>query len=139
MYRFQDRSAEVVTPMSDHTVIRISFLLQRMADDKQGRDKQADNEERRQRERELEEARNRADEAEPMHDNPGEQLGDLDEALETHDYPTTTDELVKAYGDYEIETQGGSKSLNEVLTPTDSQTYVSADDVQSRIQGLIHR
>ena len=110
-----------------------------MADDKQGRDKQADDEERRQRERELEEARNRADEAEPIRDDPGEQLGDLDEALKTHDYPATTEELVEAYGDYEIETQGGQKSLDEVFAPTDNQTYGSADDVRSRIQGLIHR
>lgn len=110
-----------------------------MADDKQGRDDQADDEERRQRERELEEARTRADEAEPMRDDPGERLGDLDDVLETHDYPTTTDELIEAYGDYEIETQGGRKSLDEVLAPTDNQTYASADDVRSRIQGLIHR
>lgn len=110
-----------------------------MADDKQGRDKQADDEERRQRERALEEARNRADEAEPMREDPGEQLGDLDEALETHDYPTTTDELVESYGDYELETQGGRTSLDEVLAPTDNRTYSSADDVRSRIQGLIRR
>ena len=110
-----------------------------MADDKQGRDKQADDEERRQRESELEEARNRADEAEPVRDEPGEQLGDLDEALEAHDYPTTTDELVETYGDYEIETRGGRKPLDEVLASTDNQTYSSADDVRSRIQGLIRR
>ena len=130
---------EVVTSMSDHTVIRIGLLLEGMADDKQSRDEQADDEERRQRERELEEARDRADEAEPMPGGPGDQLNDLDEALETHDYPTTTDELVEAYGDYEIETQSGEKSLDEVLSSTDNQTYDSADDVRSRILGLIHR
>lgn len=110
-----------------------------MADDKQGRDKQADDEERRQRERELEEARDRADEAEPIRDDPGEHLGDLDEALETHAYPTTTEELVEAHGDYELETQGGHRSLEEVLAPAETETYHSADDVRSRIQGLIHR
>jgi hypothetical protein len=110
-----------------------------MADNKKGRDKQANDEERRQRERELEEARDRADEAEPMRDDPGEQLGDLDKELETQDYPTTTDELIEAYGDYEVETQEGKKSLDEVLAPTDNQTYVSADDIRNRIQGLIHR
>lgn len=125
--------------MRDQTVIRIDFLLEGMADDKQGRDDQADDEERRQQEREVEEARNRGNEAEPVRDDPGEQLGDLDEALETHEYPTTTEELVEAYGDYGIETQNGSKPLTEVLDPTDNQTYSSADDVRSRIQGLIHR
>ena len=110
-----------------------------MADDKQGRNKQADDEDRRQRERDVAEARDRADEAKPVRDDPGEQLGDLDEALQTHDYPTTTDELVEAYGDYEIETQGGRKRLDEVLASTDDQTYSSADDVRSWIRGLIRR
>lgn len=125
--------------MRDQTIIRINALLSRMADDKQGRDDQAADEERRQRERELEEARNRGDEPEPIRDDPGEQLGDLDEALRSHEYPTTTEELIEAYGDYEIETQDGQKSLDEVLALTDNQTYDSADDVRSRIQGLIHR
>lgn len=110
-----------------------------MADDKQGRDKQAHDEERRQRERELEEARDRADESEPMRRDADEQLGDLDEALATHDYPTTTDELVEAYGDYEVETQDGWQTLEEVLAQTSNQQYVSAADVRGRIQGLIRR
>ncbi|WP_313691845.1 DUF5789 family protein [Halorarum halobium] len=110
-----------------------------MADDKQGRDEQADDEERRQRERELEEARTRGDEAEPMRDDPGGRLGDLDDALQTHDYPATTDELVEAHGDYEIETQDGEESLEEVLAATENQTYDSANDVRSRLLGLIHR
>ena len=110
-----------------------------MADDKQARDDQAHREEGRQRERMQEEARTRADEEEPVGDDPDERLGELDEALETHDYPTTTDELVEAYGDYEIETQGGERSLEEVLTSTENQTYDSADDVRSRILGRVRR
>jgi hypothetical protein len=110
-----------------------------MTDNNTSGDKQADDEERRQRERDREEARDRADEAAPVHDAPGERLGDLDEALETHDFPTTTDELIAAYGDYEVETQGGSTSINEVLAPIDNETYDSAVDVRNRIQGLIHR
>ncbi|MFC6988653.1 hypothetical protein ACFQJD_07865 [Haloplanus sp. GCM10025708] len=110
-----------------------------MADDKQGRDEQADREEKRQREREVEEARTRGDEKEPMGDDPSERLGDLDEALKSHDYPATTNELVEAYGDYELETQGGKKSLEDVLSATDDQIYDSADDVRRRILGLIGR
>ena len=129
----------LIRPMRGQTVFRINFLFPRMADDKQGRDDQADDAERRQRERELEEARNRGDEAEPIREDPGEQLGNLDEALQTHEYPTTTEELINAYGDYEIEIQDGRKPLDEVLAQTDNQTYDSADDARSRIQGLIHR
>ena len=125
--------------MSDHSVIPLALVEQRMADNKKSRDKQADDEERRQRERELEEARDRADEAEPLHDETGEKLGDLDEALESHDYPTTTAELVTSYGDREIETQDGRESLDDVLASIDNETYDSADDVRNRIQGQIHR
>ncbi|HET7322881.1 MAG TPA: hypothetical protein VFJ06_00960 [Halococcus sp.] len=110
-----------------------------MADNKKGRDEQADDEERRQRERELEEARDRADETEPPHDEPGEKLGDLDEALENHDYPTTTDELIAAYGDREVESQAGSQSIDELLVPIDDETYDSADEVRNRIQRLLDR
>ncbi|WP_227352807.1 DUF5789 family protein [Haladaptatus salinisoli] len=110
-----------------------------MADDKQGRDAKADDEERRQPERKREEVRDHAQEDQAMPGDPGGQLGDLDEALETQNYPTTTNKLVEAYGDYEIETQGGTESLEEVLASTDDQTYVSADDARSRILGLIHR
>ena len=109
-----------------------------MADNKKGRDKQADDEERRQRERELEEARNRADEPEPPRDEPGEKLGDLDEALEDHDYPTTTDELIEVYGDREVESQGGSTSIDELLGPIDDETYASADEVRNQIQRLLN-
>ncbi|MFC7116386.1 hypothetical protein ACFQH2_17515 [Natronoarchaeum sp. GCM10025703] len=110
-----------------------------MADDKQGRDEQADDEKRRQRERMQEEVSTRTDEEEPVRVDPGEGLGDLDEALKSHDYPATTDELVEAYGDYELETQGGKKSLEDVLPSTDDQIYDSAEDVRRRILGLIGR
>ena len=130
---------DVITSVSDHSIIPLSLIAERMADDKDGRDKQADDEERRQRERELEEARTRADEAEPIHDDPGERLGDLDEALANHDYPTTTDELVDAFGDHEVQTQRGWKSVGDVFAPIDNERYDSVDDVRSRIQGLIRR
>lgn len=120
----------------------LAHITQGMADNKRGREKQADDAERRQQERELDEARTRADEpepeVEPVHD-PGEQLGDLDGTLENHDYPTTTDDLIEAYGDQTVETQSGWESIDEVLAPIDNETYDSADDVRIRIQELIHR
>ena len=130
---------EADTPTSDHTVIPLGLLVEAMEDDKQGENERTDGEERRQPERKREEMRTRASEEEPKHGDRSEQLGDLDGVLETQDYPTTTDELVEAYGDYEIETQDGVESLEEVLASTDNQTYDSADDVRSRLLGLIHR
>ncbi|MFC6906935.1 DUF5789 family protein [Halalkalicoccus tibetensis] len=110
-----------------------------MADNKNSRDKQADDEERRQRERELQEARDRGDEPEPINDESTEQLGELDEALEIHTYPITTDELIRAHGGREVETQDGAKPVEEVLAPVNNESYESADDVRNRIQGLLHR
>lgn len=110
-----------------------------MADNKNTRDKQADDQEKRQRERELQEARDRADEPEPIDAESTEQLGDLDEELDEHDYPVTTNDLITDYGDREVETQDGTTSIEEVLAPIDNESYESADDVRNRIQGLIHR
>lgn len=106
-----------------------------MADDKRGRDKQAHDEERRQRERELQEARARADEAEPV----GHELGDLDEALGAHDYPITTDELIEAHGDRQVESRDGWTSIADVLARIDDETYDSAEEVRARIQSLLDR
>ncbi len=110
-----------------------------MTDDNHGRDEKAEDETRRQPERKREEVRDRAHEDRAMSGDPGGRLGELDDVLDSQEYPTTTDELVEAYGDYEIETQRGTESLEEVLASTDNQTYDSADDARSRILGLIHR
>jgi hypothetical protein len=131
--------AERNGPANGHSVIPLPLVTRRMADDKNARDKQADDEERRQRERELQEARDRTDEPEPVDPESSEQLGDLDEELENHDYPTTTDKLISAHSDREVETQGGSKTIEEVLGPINNELYESADDVRNRIQGLISR
>ncbi|SDL06559.1 DUF5789 family protein [Natronorubrum texcoconense] len=110
-----------------------------MADDKKSRNKQADDAERRQRERELQEARDRDDEPEPTDPEQDDQLGELDDSLEAHEYPTTVDDLRGAYGDHAVETEDGSRPLEDVLEPVDDESYDSADDVRDRIQGLVHR
>lgn len=89
--------------------------------------------------RKREEVRDRTKEERAMSGDLGGRLGELDDALDTQNYPTTTDELVEAVGDYEIETQGGTESFEDVFASTDNQTYDSADDVRGRILGLIHR
>jgi len=109
-----------------------------MADDKQTRDEQADDEIRRQRERMLREALSRVDEDEPIREDTRELLGDLTDALDTHDYPTTSDDLIEAYGNHEIEMQSGTKSLGVVFTTTEDRSYSSADDVRKQIMRLIY-
>ena len=88
-----------------------------MPDDKRGQDEGPEDEQQQQSERKRGNVRDRAGEDRAMSGDPDGRLGDLDEALEAQNYPATTDELVEAYGDYEIETEGGTKSLEEVLAP----------------------
>lgn len=98
-----------------------------------------DDEERREPDRKQEDTRDRDSEDRAMAGDPDKRLGELDNELEAEEYPTTTNELVEAYGDYDIETQQGTENLEVVLASTDDQTFDSPDDVRSRILGLIHR
>lgn len=109
-----------------------------MPDDNDVRGEEADEEERHQRQREREESRARVEDDELVGDELDHRLGELDDALESHDYPTTTDELIVTYGDYEIETDEGWASLEELFGTIGNETYRSAENVRSRIQELIH-
>ena len=122
-----------------HTVNRMGHQFLRMTDDKTSDELNTDDDLSQDPERETEDVRDRTGEERAMNGDPSGRLGDLGGDLEGHDYPATTDELVAAYGDYEIEIQDGTKSLREVLSTTDNQTYDSASDIQARILGLVHR
>lgn len=110
-----------------------------MDDDDRGHDENGEAEPGRQSERAEESMRDRAREEQAMGGDLGGRLGDLDDALATLEYPTTTDELVEEVGDTEVETKNGTATVEEVLAPTDNQRYESADDVRARILGLIRR
>lgn len=105
-----------------------------MADDKNSRDKQASDREKRQRKREIEEERERAGEGEPEGRWTQEEL---EEALEEQDYPTTTDELIDEYGEYEVKTNEGWKTVNELLSSVGNSEYESAEEVQLKLRGLV--
>jgi hypothetical protein len=105
-----------------------------MADDKNSRDKQASDREKRQRKREIEEERERAGEGEPE----GRWTqGELEDALEDYDYPTTADELIDEYGEYEVETNEGWKTVNELLSSVGDSEYESAEEVQLKLRKLV--
>ena len=110
-----------------------------MAKNGRERSEHVDDEEQRPPERRREEVRDYAHEDQAMPGDSEGRLGDLDEALGTHEYPTTTNELVDTYGDYDVETRNGVRSLGDVLASTDDQTFVSPDDVRRRILGLVRR
>lgn len=128
-----------VTLWTAQTVMRIGHIQQGMAKSKRERDRKADENTKRQPERNREKVRDYAREDQAMPGDSGGRLGDLDDALEAQEYPTTTNKLVETCGDHAVETQNGVKSLREVLASTDDQTFVSVDDVRGRILGLIHR
>ncbi|WP_457852054.1 DUF5789 family protein [Halalkalicoccus salilacus] len=44
---------------------------------------------------------------------------------------------MSAHSGREIETQGGSKTIEEILDPINNELYESVDDVRNWIQGLI--
>ena len=95
----------------------------------------ARNDEERQRERDREETRRPGDDA------PDAAEGDSDavlrEKLEEHDYPASADELVEAYGDYEVEPTDDSRRLHDVLSAASGERYQSADEVQAHIEELL--
>jgi hypothetical protein len=74
----------------------------------------------------------------------GVEFGQLKEKLESHEYPTTGDELVGEYGDFELELPGGSETLREILGKRrgedgDSEDiqFESADEVHQSILNMV--
>lgn len=110
-----------------------------MSDEREGQGEDVDGKGQHQPERKREEVRDREHEDRAMPGELGGRLDGLDERLDEHEYPATTDQLVESYGDCELETKDGTTSLETVLAPTRNQTYDSADDVRNRVLGLIHR
>lgn len=66
-------------------------------------------------------------------------VGDFDPPLESREYPVTTGELRKAYGEVRVDTDAGPKPLKELLEPADGETFGSADEVRGRIRKLADR
>jgi hypothetical protein len=66
-------------------------------------------------------------------------LGKLDEALDQHDYPTTTDELTEVYGSHEVQSQRGVRSLKKTLEKSDKKRYASTKEVQNSILKQLNR
>jgi len=62
----------------------------------------------------------------------GVELGELDDELESHDYPTTSTELVSEYGDHVIDMPGGSQTLDEVLGILDQNEEEFNDPEEAR-------
>lgn len=71
----------------------------------------------------------------------GIELGALDEALASHDYPTTASTLVDEYGDHELSLPGGSQAVEDVLglygEADEDQEFDDAAEVRQAIHNLV--
>lgn len=68
----------------------------------------------------------------------GVEFGELKEKLASHEYPTTGDELVEEYGDFELELPGGSETFGEILGKRRS-TDGDDDDLQYESPDEVHQ
>ena len=73
----------------------------------------------------------------------GVEFGDLREALETHNYPTTQQELIEEYGDETLDLSDGGETLSSVLAEREMAEgdgdieYESADEVYQDILNMV--
>lgn len=66
----------------------------------------------------------------------GVDFGDLEDQLEAHDYPATTEEIVDEFGDEAVSYADGSETVASLLEPL-SETYDSADEVRQSIFNMV--
>ena len=67
----------------------------------------------------------------------GIELGDVNDEIESHDYPASTEELIDEYGDRELELPNGSQTFAEVLEPAENKTYESAAEVRQDVFNFV--
>lgn len=67
----------------------------------------------------------------------GVEFGALNEALETHSYPATVDELVEAYGEYELELSSGSQTFGDALSTCATSSYRSPQEVREEVLAFV--
>lgn len=60
--------------------------------------------------------------------------------VDDHEFPATSDELIDAYGDVEIELQDGTETVATVLGRLGAETYQSSEDVRDALRtGVSHK
>jgi hypothetical protein len=57
-------------------------------------------------------------------------MSDMDEKIDAHSYPATTEELVEAYGELELETVDGTETFGELIELLGEQTFADAEEVR---------
>ena len=67
----------------------------------------------------------------------GVDFGDLESALDGHEFPTTGRELIEAHGDHRIEYQEGTERLGDVFEPLAEETYESHGEVHQAVLAMV--
>jgi len=67
----------------------------------------------------------------------GLDFGDLQADLASESYPLTKDELLANYGDREIGTESGSKTLREILEPVGEDRFADETEVHQTVLTMV--
>lgn len=67
----------------------------------------------------------------------GIEFGELNERLDDREYPVSGEEIIAAYGEYEIGMANSTRTVEELLSPVESQTYDSAEEVRQSIFNMV--
>ena len=69
----------------------------------------------------------------------GVEFGDIEDELESLDYPVDHETVIERYGDAEIGLPNGSASLEEVLEPLqdEGQTYQDSDELKTMVKNMV--
>lgn len=67
----------------------------------------------------------------------GIELSGLNNDLESHEYPASSDELIEMCGDHELELTRGSETVRELLEPVGDGSYESAEEVRQAIYNMV--
>lgn len=103
-----------------------------MADNKNGREDQARDADDRQRERALLEALERGDEPRPPIESAD--LGDVDEALDTVEFPATAKDVVETVGDRVVDSPEGTYTVAELLPESEAIAFGGPEAIRTRVE-----
>ena len=67
----------------------------------------------------------------------GIEFNDLQEKLQSVDYPATVGDVRREYGDHELELANGTTTLGETLAEVEGETYESADGVLQSVKNAV--
>ncbi|WP_049928678.1 DUF5789 family protein [Halopiger goleimassiliensis] len=67
----------------------------------------------------------------------GVDLGDLDDDLANEEFPLGHEELLENYGDEEIEMEGNTATLEELIGPLGEDEYRDVEELENSIMNMV--